>query len=363
MSTARIEGRDVSPLYLYAIVPSGPEGATPATDGMADRVSMIGAGRYAAVVGDGLAQGLKGRSREELGRLLVAHQQVVERIMRTTPLLPVQFGTQVPDERGVRKVLERGSSLFESAFAEFRGCTQLEILVTWDLDAVLTAIAAEEPIVSLKARLVAEKAASLAEREAFGHHIKDALDLRRATLAARVSAQLRAEAIDDIVHPVTDDRVVLHLALLLKNDALAAVDRQLEALDAEYGGQLRFRCVGPMPPSSFATVQVDFLDADAIERAGRVLDVDVQASLDDVRAVYHRRARTTHPDAANADGHAQAMAELTDAYKVLSLYARARRTGASGDEPGDFDPSSDTRAVLVSLRRQDSAADAGAGNG
>jgi hypothetical protein len=117
-----------------------------------------------------------------------------------------------------------------------------------------------------------------------------------------------------------------------------------------------------MPPSSFATVHVDFLDAGAVERARVVLDVDAQANLDDVRSVYHRRTKTAHPDIGGTEG-TQAMVELTEAYKVLTLYARARRNGPAGHEPHGVDAVADTRAVLVSLRRQDSAAETGAANG
>ena len=142
--------------------------------------------------------------------------------------------------------------------------------------------------------------------------------------------------------------VVAHVTLLINADAADAVDRCLEALDADTGGQLRFRCIGPMPPSSFATLQVDCLDADAIERAGRVLQIETEADVDDVRAVYHRLARRAHPDAGQDQG-SSAMAELTEAYKVLSRYAQARRAGGTGDMS---DPST---AVMVSLRRQESA--------
>ena len=77
----------------------------------------------------------------------------------------------------------------------------------------------------------------------------------------------------------------------MKTDAVDAVDRCLETLDAEFGGGLSFRCVGPTAPTSFATVEIEFLEADEIAQASRTLEVDLTASPADVRFAYRRLAR------------------------------------------------------------------------
>ncbi|MFI5021044.1 MAG: GvpL/GvpF family gas vesicle protein [Alphaproteobacteria bacterium] len=358
MSAVQIERRSGDPIYVYAIVPSGQSGqsAIAGMEAIAGRLGTIGEGPFSAVVGGALAYDLKGRSREELGRLLLVHQQVTEQLVRVASVLPVKFGTQAPDEMGVREALERGCRLFETVFAELEGCTQLEILITWDLNAVFADIAMEEPIARLKARLAKNtEDVTPAGRAALGGLVKDALERRRAALVGRLSEALRTVAIDTIVHPIVADRIVLHMALLVKTDAVDAVDRCLETLDAEFGGGLSFRCVGPTAPTSFATVEIEFLEADEIEQASRTLEVDSTASPADVRFAYHRLARRVHPDTAGArDDGSGTMAALTKAYKFLSRYARARESERTGNEPLCLD-SAAARAVLVSVRRQDAA--------
>ena len=358
MSAGQIERRSGDPIYVYAIVPSGQGGqsAIAGMEAIAGRLGTIGEGPFSAVVGGGLAHDLKGRSREELGRLLLVHQQVTEQLIRVASVLPVKFGTQAPDEMGVREALERGRCLFETVFAELEGCTQLEVLITWDLDAVFANIAKEEPIARLKARMaVNAENVTPAERAALGRLVKDVLERRRAAFAGRLSEALRAVAVDAIVHPIVADRIVLHMALLVKSDAVDAVDRCLERLDAEFGSGLSFRCVGPTAPTSFATVEIEFLEADKIEQASRTLEIELTASAADVRFAYHRLARRVHPDTAGAreDGSA-AMAALTKAYGLLSRYARAHETERAGNAPLCLD-SAAARAVLVSVRRQDAA--------
>src|SRR5262249_60631084 len=105
-----------------------------------------------------------------------------------------------------------------------------------DVVAVCADIAAGEACPRLRGQIAANgKAATTAQRLALGRLVKAALEHRRAAVATQISHALRAVAVDAIASPVAADRVILHLVLLLKIDALGEVDRCLETLDAAYG--------------------------------------------------------------------------------------------------------------------------------
>jgi DnaJ-domain-containing protein 1 len=362
MSPSAAEGPDGRPIYLYAIVQSGLDGGETLAgmDTIADGLRTIVAGPYSAIIGRNPEPDPEGRSREDLGRLLIAHQTVIEQLMRTAWVLPVKFGTRMPDEKGVREVLERGCPLFDSTFAELRCCTQLEVSVTWDLDAVFADIASEEAVDRLKAQIADNaQAATTAQRQALGRLVKASLERRRTAVATHISHALRAVSVDAIASPVAADHAVLHLVLLLKVDALGEVDRCLETLDAAYGGRLRFRCVGPMPPANFATLEIELLAGDVMARAGSLLGVAPTASLDDVRSAYRRLARAAHPDTADRrDGEVATMAALSDAYRMLARFARAREADRRGGSCA-CDANVAAPAVLVSIRRNNSMSGAG----
>jgi gas vesicle protein GvpL/GvpF/DnaJ-like protein len=353
MSARAAERQAGQPIDLYAIVRSEQDGSGSLVgmDAIADGLRMIAAGPYSAVIGGSTGPDLKGRSRTELAGLLIVHQKVIEQLMRTAWVLPVKFGTRMPDEKGIRDLLERECPLFDSTFAKLRACTQLEISVTWNLDAVFADIAGEEDVVRVKAQIADDgTAATTAQRLELGRLVKAALERRRAVVAAHVANALRAVAIDAIVSPVTVDHLVLQLVVLVKIDALGEVDHCLEALDAAYGGRLRFRCIGPMPPASFATLEIELLEGDEIERAGRMLGVAPTASLADVRSAYRRLARSAHPDAAdNCADNTAMMTALSDAYRLLVRYARAHDADRCGDSlVSQFDI--DAPAMFVSIR-------------
>ena len=85
MSARAAERQAGQPIDLYAIVRSEPGGrdALVSMDAIADGLRMIAAGPYSAVIGGSTGPDLKGRSRTELAGLLIAHQKVIEQLMRT----------------------------------------------------------------------------------------------------------------------------------------------------------------------------------------------------------------------------------------------------------------------------------------
>jgi hypothetical protein len=364
MNTQDIGARWKRPITVYAIVPARRGVAeTFGADSAAGRLVTIATGAFAAVVGDGPPAGSLGRRREELAPQLLAHQRTLEQIMQATPLLPVRFGTSVPDETSVRAVLERGEPAFAAAFSRMEGCVELEVLIKWDIAAIFAEIANEEAVAGLKQKLELNVGApEEASRAALGRLVKDALERRRAALAATLFATLQAVAVDAIAYPATADQVVLHLVLLIKSGERTAFDRCLEALDIAHDGRLTFRCVGPLAPYSFATVEIEILDATALAQAGRLLEVGPGASAAQVRAAYRRLARTIHPDIAGPGvGNSASMVALSEACRILSLNAQAdgsQRGTEEGLSTGD--PHFAGRSVLVSVRRQERAFDAAA---
>ena len=297
------------PRYLATIPPS-------------IRLGTIATGPFAAVVGDGPRAACLGR-REELAPQLLAYQRTIEQIMRATKLLPVKFGTVVPDTTSVRTILERGGPAFAAAFGRLDGCVQVEILVTWNIEAVFAEIARDEAVADCKSKLQPPAGAPDGiSRTELGRLVKDALERRRVALAEPLSDALRQVAVDAIAYPATADHVVVHVALLIKAGSMAALDRCLETLDAANGGSLTFRCIGPLAPYGFATVEVEIVDAAALAEARSLLEIGAGANAAAVHRAYCRLARTVHPDSTGASAGANAsMSALTTAYRMASLNA------------------------------------------
>lgn len=327
-------------LCVYAIVAMDgePGKILGAMDGCLDGMQLLGQGKFGAVVMEAAEDASTVRDRQELARRLLAHQQVVERIMAVTPVLPVKFATLAPDRESVERCLEKGSEIFAAAFEDLAGKTQFEIVVTWDIARVFAEISEEPAVARLKADLaVAPGNADQEDRARLGLIVKQALERRRGELGGGLSEALSKVALDSIANPLMDDRMVLNLALLVADEPTDALDRCLDSLDAAHDGKLSFRCVGPLPPHSFATVEIAFLGADRIAQALGVLELGTVQGAEEVRAAYRRLAKQTHPDVVSGHANGDRMTVLHDAYKMLLSFV---------DAGGP---------VIVSVRRQEAA--------
>lgn len=322
-------------LYLYAIAPRADRTAKWA-EGFSSALYLVERGPFAAIVQDAAYGSLPGGDREVLAKLLIAHQQVVQDAMSVTPVLPVKFATIAPNRESIERCLENGRAAFADALASLQGKTQYEVLVTWDLKAVFAEIAADPEVARLKTEMArAPRGATADDSAHLGAIVKNRLEARRSTLGKTLAHALQAAAIDAIVNPLMDDRMVLNLALLVDTDD--ALQRRLESLDAAHDGKLTFRCVGPLPPHSFATVEIDFLDGDRIARARDMLELDGAADAEAVRAAYRRLAKEAHPDLAGDRVGTERIRALRDAYDTLSSFVDAGNS------------------VIVSVRRQEAA--------
>lgn len=305
-------------------------------------IQLIGQGDFTAVVMVPENDQLVSPDRKELVQQLLVHQQLIEKFMEIAPVLPVKFATLAPNRESVELGLEVGREKFSTAFNRLSGKVQFEVIVTWDVDEVFAEIAKEPAVVKLKADLAAmPESYGTVSLEQLGKLVKETLELRRAEIGKILLDALVLVGVDNVVNPILDDSIILNLALLVDAKSADAFDRCLDELDSAYHGALTLRCVGPLPPHSFATVEITYLEPAKVAQACDVLELDVARSTEEVRSAYHRLAKKSHPDIAPDVGVGEtaslSMTVLNDAYKTLLSFV-----GAGG-------------SVVVSVQRQEAA--------
>jgi hypothetical protein len=188
----------------------------------------------------------------------------------------------------------------------------------------------------------------MADRIAVGRMVQESLERRRSELRDALLPDLQESALDTVVLPPMDDSMVANIALLVDEPGRVTLERQLETLDARYDGRLGFKCVGPLPPYSFATVEVEPISRDALETARETLHLPDEVTLTKVRQAFRDMAGGS-PDRGADPG----LADVAQAYKLLTAYIRAAIPEASEDAPcslGSCDPDG---ALLIFIRRQD----------
>ena len=351
-------------LHLYAISPRSDDLVLdmPGVDSSRPDVYSVPSAGLSAIVSASPSVDYRSLRRDELVPYLVKHQQVIERLIQLCPLLPVKFGTVLPSEAHVTGLLAQGAGLFRNALQAFSGLVQMELVVLWKLQEVMQEIAGEKSIVEMKAKALApDGEPTVADRIAIGRKVQEILEDRRVALQEHLIASVRHTVRDIAVNPIMDGSMVANLALLVDKSSCEMLEQQLDDFDKEFEGRLHVRYVGPLPPYSFATVELLSPSFEGIEKARRSLDVPETVTLDTIKDAYHRLAGRVHPDHNPDDPDADArMAELAQSYSLLASYAQSRLGDQENAEqsPCHFDRDAVDNTLMVMIRRQGGIPDA-----
>lgn len=342
-------------IYLYGII-STRNNLVFETDGLGEsegQVHTILWEDIAVVVEPSPKADYRGMARSEVVRYLMAHQRVVEAVMADYQVLPMEFGTVLPGEEWAERLLEQGQVLFRRTLNDLAGRVQMEVTALWDLAPIFQEIAREEPIAQLKAELVqADPESVLRGRTTLGQMVQASLERRRLVLQQRILSGLQLLTQDRVSNSLMDDSMIVNVALLLDPAEHVALDECLRILDQEFEGRLRFRCVGPLPPYSFATVRARLPNLANITAARLRLDLPEVATSVLIRRAYRWQAARLHPDHNQEDPDAAAtMAELTQAHELLQEYAASQPLVGGETSICSFAPQSVERTLLLDVRR------------
>jgi len=160
---------------------------------------------------------------------LWAHEEVVEALMHDRAVLPMRFGTCLPDEAAVHALLEGRHREFQRMLDDVRGRVELGVRV-----AGTPAVAAGGPA-STGAEYMAQRLG--ARREA--QQIAEAVHTPLARIAERSTTQ-----------QARGGRDLMTASYLLPDDRIGRFTRRIQELQRAHP-ELALTCTGPWPPYSF----------------------------------------------------------------------------------------------------------------
>jgi len=244
-----------SACYVYGIVP-GAATLAPGTSGVSgpggpEPVFLVPQGDIAALVsgadaGAGLAQ----------PENLIAHKRLLDALAGQVPVLPLRFGTVLPDRDAVTGLLlGPGHDAFRTALARLDGCAQYLVKGRYAEETVLREVLAENP----EAAALRADIRSVPDADAtFGLRIRLGQIVSAAITAKRLAD---TRALDDAVAPCCAARVArgpsdaqdaVNLALLARTARQADIERRVSRVARDWAGRVLLTLVGPMAPYDFA---------------------------------------------------------------------------------------------------------------
>jgi len=265
-------------------------------------------------------------SKEELVQCLLAHQVVVEQVMKKHTILPVKFGTVLSTSDEVCDLLSQGHSQFFFTLVWIQDKVEVEVAATWGREKVLPESGTEPEIVHAEKAITSRpEQQMLQERIHLGQMVKASMNQHRDSYLERIISFLKPVSIEVQPNALGSDEMVINVAFLVERANLEAFDSRVRQLNDLFYNQIDFHIISPLPPYSFATVEVAKPSPEKIEEARQLLNLSEVISELEVRKAYRHLAAETHPDRRPGGELAKTrFAELRRASDLLIAYCRGQ---------------------------------------
>jgi hypothetical protein len=264
-----------------------------------------------------------GLRKDILARQLVKHQKIIEGIMPEYSIIPLKLGTIALDDE-VKEILANGYKLIKEIFSKISDKIELDVVAIWsDFNSMLKEVGEEKEIKEFKEQLLSNpKGITVDDQMKIGFMLKKALERKKDEYAQKILGVLKMVSLDFKSHELMDDKMVINTAFLIAEEKRVEFEQKIEELNALFLEKLNFRCVGPLPPYSFYTLEVKKLKFQEIDWARKKLGlINDTVTREDIKRAHQIKAFSYHPDK-NPDilGIEKEFDEVSRAFKVLWEY-------------------------------------------
>jgi hypothetical protein len=237
--------------YVYGVVPPRaplPSGARGIGD-PGGKVTLLRHAQIAAVTSGVRAEAAIGTRRD-----LLRHSGVLDTIARSTPVLPMRFGTVLTDADAViGELLAPHHERFARALSTFEGRAQFTVRARYVEEAVLREVLIDEPEIERLREGVRDRPveASYYDRIRLGELVAQAVARRREADTATLVDELEPYARAMTWKAATTEDGVVDAALLVDRELWPELERGVEGIARRLAGRMRLRLLGPIAPYDF----------------------------------------------------------------------------------------------------------------
>lgn len=234
------------PLYLYGIVRA--EAELPANcEGVGGApVRLLEEGALGAIVGDLPSAAYEARRQD-----LVAHSDVLQGVVASFEVLPMGFGTVFTSEDELTDTFLRPNhDALDRMLDAVEGVVEIQVRAEYEPDEIARDIAtSDRSLQKLQARVRSRD--DVQTKIELGRRFATVLDQRRYADGRSIVDRLAPVARDASVGDAPGEYGVVRASFLVARDDVTRFDEAAESSVESFGGRVRIRCVGPLPPYSF----------------------------------------------------------------------------------------------------------------
>ena len=240
--------------YLYAVVCASRVNLFYGRVGInGGNIYTIVQGELAAVVSDVPKCALPSKVAHVL-----AHQEVLRRLMTETTPLPVAFGVIADGPAAVRRMLSMNQTVIMEQLARVVGKAEMNVRVLWSVpDLFEHLVDTDQEARALRDRLyLAGRRPSSDEEVLLGETFVRALDRARDACGSELLSRLARECYEISDNELQDEHEVIDLSCLIGRETQGDFERSVTEIARRYDDNCVFGLSGPWPPYSFVTLDL-----------------------------------------------------------------------------------------------------------
>lgn len=188
-----------------------------------------------------------------------AHWRVLEEASSSATVLPVRFGTVLESDDAVRDtLLEPNAERLSGMLEELDGRVQLTVKASYDEEQLMRDVVEGVPaIAAMRAELrKLPQEAGYYGRIRLGEAVAAEVERRRTEDTGLALDRLEPWAVASRSEAVSTSDGAFNLALLVERDRIEDFSKAVAELARELGERVSIRFVGPLPPYSFADMEL-----------------------------------------------------------------------------------------------------------
>ena len=192
---------------------------------------------------------------------MMAHQKVLEEVMKNYTILPVRFST-ISEHDGddmIRKILEKDYDIFDDALKKMEGKKELGIKsIAQESEFYKNILEKYDEIRSLRDKLIGlPHDKTYYQRMKIGEMVAEALEKEIENYKRTILSALEPLANEVKINDNYGNMMILNAAFLVKKTNEPAFDRAVDELDEKYGHFITFKYVTDLPPYNFVNLTIN----------------------------------------------------------------------------------------------------------
>jgi Gas vesicle synthesis protein GvpL/GvpF len=188
----------------------------------------------------------------------LAHEHVIETVMKTQTIIPMSFGTVFRTDEDIREVLKSIYPSLKDVLKQMEGKLEFGLKVTWDREQVIDELKRDDEEIHRFHQEITRKhlQSTYLARMQLGRMIDKALVERSAQYVREIYDALRSVCVASRDNKPIGDKMIMNAAFLIEKAREGDFDAAVNRIARKFGDRLNFKYTGPWPPYNFVNIRL-----------------------------------------------------------------------------------------------------------